>query len=499
MSRRRLLIVGIDSLDAKLLGRFSDQLPTFRWLQGASPQFRYRSVYPPDSVTCWASIYTGLNPAKHGMFYYQDPLDKVVSTVSREIDNEVLRGKTFWDIAGNAGKRVCILFPHAGFPPWPVNGTMVARSNERRVIQTFPQDLADEVDLSGCHTIKGYHSRKKFGEFIEYSRSLVSSEAKATIGFIQRNDWDVLFTYSGSLDWVSHNLWMYFDEDDPSYPGQTPYKDVMLQFYRLYDKTVAEYVSAAGDNTTLLVLSDHGHGMRPTKVVNINEMLRVKGLLTSRIRRPAVYDPSYSLERLKGLVASSINRYGLGNLAFPLLRAFPALRRLYTAPRSVDWNKTIAHVTDLSGIKAYTYGGISILKENLGGRDYEVLREELVRDIGDLTAPDSGIRLVEWICRREDLYSGPYLEQYPDIVVEFVEGYGAGWSVHAPLIQETTTHNIQPGSHKPQSPVLLIASPESYRQTKTEAVLMDIAPTVLALLGVRTEQAFDGESLLVHK
>lgn len=499
----RVLIIGIDSMDSILLSRFEHRLPNLKELKARSPKIALRSVYPPDSVTAWATIYTGLNPAKHGMVYFTDPLDKVVGTVGTEIDNSILRGNTFWDLAGKVGKRVCVLFPHIGYPPWPVNGVMFARTNERDVkkfpVQACPPLLAKNKELSHLNTIKTVPAQRLFGKYIEACRRLVQAEAEFSLKMLAEEKWDLFFTYSSTLDWIQHNLWMFFDEADPTYPGPNPYQGVVEEFYALYDEFVGKFLAAADSDTTILVFSDHGHGMRPTTLVNINEILRNKGLLVPKIKRASVSDPYFVMEKLKGKVAGFINRHtGMSGIAMRLMHLIPAARRIYTSPLSIDWNKTTAYVSDLSGIKAYTYGGIIIKSENMSDTAYEEIRSWVIDELSQIKEPDTGERLVKWICRREELYSGEYIFKYPDIIFEFKDGYGAGWEIYGSLLTPCRTHNIQPGSHKADSPVFFLANSDR-KPVKEDITLMDIAPTVLDLLGIEENFDFDGRSILRTK
>ena len=59
----KVIIIGIDSMDSILLNKFIEELPNFKQLKHECPNLYLKSVFPPDSDTAWASIYTGLNPA----------------------------------------------------------------------------------------------------------------------------------------------------------------------------------------------------------------------------------------------------------------------------------------------------------------------------------------------------------------------------------------------------------------------------------------------------
>ena len=499
----KVLILGIDGMDAGLIARFEDRLPNLRKLKESSPAFDFRSLYPPDTATAWASIYTGWNPARHGLVLFKDPLEKASETHYADTDNSVLRGNTFWDIAGKGNKKVCLLFPHLGYPIWKVNGIMMGRSGEMDIekfpIQTFPRSLSQRYELSSLDVVRGMPSRRRYNSFINSWKKVIENETGLGLKMLADAGGDLFFLYSSALDWVQHNFWAHFDEEDSSYPGDTPFKNIIPDFYRLYDEVVGQFLAAVDTDTVVIILSDHGHGRRPTTLVNLNELLREKGLLASRIKRRNYSDPIFAVQGLTRKVADFINRYntyGVGGAAMKLMRLFPRARKLYTSPLAIDWENTIAYVSDLSGIKAYTYGGIVIRRDKLAGGEYDNIRRSLVKEIAGLRHPDNNEELVKWVCGREDLYQGEFIDKYPDIVFELKDGYGAGWEILGPFISPCRTHNVVPGSHKVDTPVLLMANC-AREPASTKVSLMDIAPTVLDILGVEGDFNFDGKSIFL--
>ena len=100
---------------------------------------------------------------------------------------------------------------------------------------------------------------------------------------------------------------------------------------------------------------------------------------------------------------------------------------------------------------------------------------------------------------REAVYHGPYLEEAPDILVDFAPGYRISWSSSMGGIAEgqfednvrkwSGDHIIDP-DHVPG--VLFMNRPFRREQAR----LLDLAPTILAALGVPKGPAMEGESLL---
>src|SRR5258708_30980802 len=117
----RVVVIGIDGLDADLLRVYGPSLPHLRRLMLESPFLELKSSFPPETISAWASIYTGLNPANHGVLDRGNYADNS----SQPPKLKIPYGETFWDIAGRASKRVSVVNPLLAYPAWSVNGVML--------------------------------------------------------------------------------------------------------------------------------------------------------------------------------------------------------------------------------------------------------------------------------------------------------------------------------------------------------------------------------------
>src|SRR5690606_4422548 len=145
-----------------------------------------------------------------------------------------------------------------------------------------------------------------------------------------------------------------------------------------------------------------GHGMRPVKLFNINRLLREHGLLT--LKEGSAIRSADLLKVLKKRAMNTVTLYHLGNAAARVLRAAPWTKKLYIGSTNLDLDRTIACTTDMSGIKAYAYGGIRIARQNLNGRSYEAVVQQIKDLLTGVDDPENGgSRIVRWIKHREEL------------------------------------------------------------------------------------------------
>ena len=504
---KKVLMIGIDSLDPDLLLKFKDVLQNFNGLMEQSPTFKSSSIFPPDTIPAWTTIFTGLNPARHGIVYTYDIFGMDKDNISR-VDNTLFKNKTFWDFAGGNGTKVCILFPHLIHPPWHVNGIMITRSEEEtkieglppwiveREIKSFPELVMEECDIpNSMRVVAGIPPKPKdLKQFIKLSKKATSQEAEIGLRVLKKSEWDLFFIYFSWLDIIQHFFWRYFDESDPTCPPNSEYKNVIIDFYKFMDEIVGSFISAFPDVTTI-VLSDHGHEMRPTKTVNLNEFLRKKKLLFEKNKTLKL---TYLTEKIKKKLLDFSHNHELDYWLVKIgttKSLSPVSKKIYMSSSTIDSKKSLAYLSAFIGSKSYRQGGITINKNNLKGISYNKFRDLLIKELIELKHPETGERLIKWACGREELYSGHYITKYPDIVFELEYGYGVYWAIQTPLIGRAYEHNLSSGAHAKEG-VFLISNLEDKEIVRKNMTLMDVAPTVLDLFGIKGEFGFDGQNIL---
>jgi predicted AlkP superfamily phosphohydrolase/phosphomutase len=264
-------------------------------------------------------------------------------------------------------------------------------------------------------------------------------------------------------DRVQHLFWRFRQPDHPANRGAAPSTKmaaVIDDCYRQCDSVVGKALAHCDDQTLFIALSDHGFNSFE-RGVHLNTWLFDNGFLS-----------------LQGGAQP-------GEAAGDLLR-------------QVDWERTKAYAIGLSGIYL-----------NLKGREREgiVAPEEagsvkaaLAGALAGLVDPGRrGAVAITRVQPREAVYRGPFTDEAPDLVVDFAPGYRVSWSSSLGGVASghfednmkkwSGDHIIDPD----QVPGVLFMN----RPFRAEgARLVDLAPTILASLGVSRGPAMEGESLL---
>jgi predicted AlkP superfamily phosphohydrolase/phosphomutase len=497
----KTIVLGIDSLDPYVLSDHQAALPNFARLMHESPTFFSKSVFPVDTIPAWASINTGLSPGNHGLLYVYDIFDPTMSDLQK-LSIDSVKGRTFWDYLSRERYRCVIVFPQLMYPPWDVNGAMVGISPlERRLdwisseitIDAYPEHVMAKHNIP--HTVRGlwggFPGIKHLGEWITLGKAVLETEKSIAMSLSQNESWDLFFVYFNLLDVIQHRLWRFFDEQDPAYPGITPFKGTILDCYKIIDGFVGEFIDTYPD-ASVIVLSDHGHHSRPAQTVNINEFLRRAGYVTSKGNRMK------ALSTVRKSILDVSNRLNIEHFLIRLVvineRLTKAGKSMYSSAGSIDRSKSRAFLSNFAGIKSYPHGGIEINRDLVSEDEYEEIRRALIASLSGLRSPQQA-PLMECVKAREDVDPGRFCERiYPDILFRLADGYGVGWELYSSLYGKAHDHNVASGGHNKDA-VLLLRNIDKEVKDKVPSI-MNVTPSILELFDVDwKEKRLDGKSI----
>lgn len=475
----RIVVIGIDGMDWRVLEPLLPGLPNLRAIAEKGFAGEMRAIFPPDSIPSWVSIFTGLDPSEHGILESIDYFKKGAKQFS--VDTGAFRGRTFWDKAGEAGHKVIVVNPLLAYPPWKVNGIMASGpvfvSGESAVL---PPDALSRHPAPSLGGIVDFPDKGELEGFVEKSKAETRRIVDYTVRLMEREPWDLAFVTLLTLDRVFHFLWRYSDPDDPTYPRRNKHGHRIEEFHRFLDECVGAIARAAGPDAVLLVVSDHGHGRRPTLHFNLNQLLLERGLLASRVKGPRLISPRYHIDRTKNLTLEALHRLDMEDVSYRVARVLPWTRKLKKGDFMTERSDNLATASEFGGNNPF--GGIDVSKKRCAeeGIEYESLRSSIIAMLADVK-DRGGDRVFLWARRREEVYRGPYLERFPDILYEMDAAYGTSWSVHRPLVTINPRHRKISGGHRPGG--VLLAGPLGKWKMRRDLISpLNIGATVLAVL-----------------
>jgi predicted AlkP superfamily phosphohydrolase/phosphomutase len=336
---------------------------------------------------------------------------------------------------------------------------------------SFPADYAGQLaDKIGTYYTAGMAedhaglNNGRFSEaaFLDQCASLWQEREKMMLFELDRFREGFFYCLYDTPDRVQHMFWRFREADHPANrgrPAPAAYREVVEEHYRIADTIVGKAMEHAAERTLLIVLSDHGFKSFQ-RGVNLNTWLHRQGfLMLKKGTRP-------------------------GQDAGDLLQ-------------TVDWSCTRAYATGLTGIYL-----------NLKGRERDgivppdeadELKRAIAAQLSGLADPARGQVAINGVLPRERVYRGPYVEEAPDLLVNFVPPYRTSWSTALGGVPEQEFEDntrCWSGDHM-VDPTLVPGVLWMNHPFRQGARLLDLAPTILKALGSKPSPEMEGEPLLL--
>ncbi|MFN7341482.1 MAG: alkaline phosphatase family protein [Opitutia bacterium] len=287
-SKRRLLVVGWDSADWKVIRPLMEagQMPMLQAMVEKGSHGDFATLEPSLSPMLWTTMATGRHPADHGVHGFTEVRDGKVLPISAA----TRRCPAVWNLLSRQGLRTNLVSwfaSHGERDP-----------NVRLVSNLYPQEPKGEADKPGtwAPTPAGTYWPEELRAELDALRvhpgSLTQDVARmfipeldkvdldkdrrphqliqklgeafsvqaAAVACMKRDDWDLTCVYFRAIDEICHHFMPYHP---PRMEGLKEedfeiYKDVVNSTYRLHDLMLTRLVDLAGPDAGVLLVSDHG-------------------------------------------------------------------------------------------------------------------------------------------------------------------------------------------------------------------------------------------------
>ena len=287
--KRKVLLVGWDSADWNMIDKLmaAGLMPAMKKLVDNGVRGRIATLDPPLSPMLWTSMATGVRPYKHGILGF---VESDGSGGVRPISSYGRKVNAFWNIFTKEGLKSNVIGWWPSNPVESINGVMVSNlfqqeksgsdvialedwtippgtiypeSYTERLaeLRVHPQEITGNLIMPFVPQAVELNKKEDkrlpiIGRFLAHSTSLHA----VTTELMETEEWDITAVYHDALDHFSHGFMKFhapkmegLDQEQFDF-----YKDVVNGAYVYHDMMLDRLLKLIDDDTTVIVVSDHG-------------------------------------------------------------------------------------------------------------------------------------------------------------------------------------------------------------------------------------------------
>ncbi|MBU4312963.1 MAG: alkaline phosphatase family protein, partial [Candidatus Omnitrophica bacterium] len=289
--------------------------------------------------------------------------------------------------------------------------------------------------------------------FLEHVDMILEERKKVLMEGMRQFKNGVFFFYIDTLDIVQHMFWRYIDPQHPLFQSDSLYKDTIYNYYEKIDRILGAALKELDEDSTLIILSDHGFGPF-RRTCHLNRWLLENGFL--------------ALQEGKNQSADFF--------------------------KDVDWPNTKAY--------ALGFGGIYINKRGREGQGIVSEQEEdsIKKDLSERlmlwTDPVTQEKIVKDVYKKERIFDGAYTGKAPDLFVGFNSGFRASWQTALGGVPEALIEDNQKkwsGDHLVDPSLVPGVIFTSEKIDLSDPSIIDLAPMILGLFDIPDYKKMDGK------
>lgn len=286
MRKNKVLLIGWDAADWKIIGPLlaKGQMPALKKIIDNGVYGNMSTMNPPYSPMLWSSVATGKTPDKHGVLGFIE----VTSNLNgiRPVTVNSRKTRALWNIFHNQGLKSNVVGWWPSFPAEPINGNIVSdvfqkvkkdpkAKNPIRKGTVYPESLLREIndlrmfpfEITKEHILPfiplaehiDQDKDKGLQTFAKIMAENVSVHAAAT-NLLRTTEWDFTAIYYDLIDHFCH-AFMKYHPPKQNFIAEDAfqiYKDTIKGAYRFQDMMLERTLDLIDNQTTVIVMSDHG-------------------------------------------------------------------------------------------------------------------------------------------------------------------------------------------------------------------------------------------------
>lgn len=283
---KKVLLVGWDAADWKVIVPLmrAGAMPTIRRLVEQGVSGNIATLFPSLSPMLWTSIATGKRPYKHGIHGFIEP--RPDGTGIQPMTNVSRKCKAVWNILNQSGLRSIVVGWWPSHPAEPINGVMVSDAYTKaprkpgdpgnlpagavhppRCLAELAELRVHPMEMTAEQVIAFVPEAKDIDQEADPRLSVCmrivaecTTVHTAATHLLETEPWDFAAVYYDAIDHFSHGF-MRFHPPKQEYVSDEDfrfYQHVVTMGYIYHDMMLNRLMELAGEDVTVILLSDHG-------------------------------------------------------------------------------------------------------------------------------------------------------------------------------------------------------------------------------------------------
>ena len=297
---QKVMVIGLDCAPPEhIFDEYIDEIPVLTKLRENGVWGPLESITPPITVPAWMCMVTSKDPGTLGIYGFRNRKDHTYEGLSFATSWAV-KEPTVWDILSRHGKDSIVMSVPPSYPPKELKGVQVGcfLTPNEDAAYTYPPELKDEMKANaGEYVFDIRNFRTDDTKYIiDEAYRMTEARFRNADWLLANKPWDFFMMVEMGPDRLNHGIWSFVDPGHPRHEPGNPHKDALRDYYRYLDGKIGDLLSKhADDNTTVLVVSDHG-AKAMVGGVCFNEWLVREGYLSIADPLPSEVTPVNKLK-----------------------------------------------------------------------------------------------------------------------------------------------------------------------------------------------------------
>lgn len=482
MKAKGIIVIGLDGASWKIIdhGIRKGRLHFFPGVKKRGCYGTLMSTVPATTYPAVPSFYTGMNPGKHGIFGFVKHDDSLISLKDVKV-------KKLWNYLDEIDIRSFLMELRMTYPPERINGVMVSSDRD------FPSEDTDFVypsDLKG--SLGEFYITKEWGRLNELRRDVGRNKSRilGTHSMLVSKKFDAFKRIIGTEPFDFSIIWITETDSMQHYCWHIP--DTLVSLYKNVESEMMGLEKSLKD-WDFIIMSDHGFGPSAMKNFHVNTWLEScgylsvsGGILSGLVKRAHFFIGSFMqgrgfVTKVVKKVANMSSSGGSGSSEAKSSTIFS-----HKVP-GLDMGKTKAYLQHK--------WGISVIRENVSKDEYGKTVDDILKKMRGLKDKDS-TRIIKNAWKREEMFSGEYTKDIPDIVFQANDNYEPEYHLGLSIVSERPLEKLT-GVHDNYREGIFMAFGPDFRRGHDagKPSIMDITPTLLYMFGAKVPADMDGKVL----